>query len=134
MDLKASDSPPPWLPRTKPSELVVRYRDSLRVLSFQHILIESGSEWPTVLAQFRDQLPYLEELSVQWLAQYGLEGGSHVIFPDPSIDPIVPGSGGRRFSLLTKWWMGETRLFGADYQGPGVDKAWDMLIKALECI
>jgi len=49
----------------KLSELIVRYQDSLRVLSFQHILIESGSEWPTVLTQFQDQLLFLKELSVQ---------------------------------------------------------------------
>ncbi len=33
-------------------KLIVHYWDSLCILSFQHILIKSGSEWPTVLAQF----------------------------------------------------------------------------------
>ncbi|KAI9880797.1 MAG: hypothetical protein M1830_000233 [Pleopsidium flavum] len=48
----------------KLSELVVRSRYSLRALSFRHVSIESGSEWPTVLGHLRDQLPSLENFSV----------------------------------------------------------------------
>jgi len=118
----------------KLSELVVRSRYSLRALSFRHVSIESGSEWPTVLGQLRDQLPFLENFSVHWLAHYGREGGTHVMFPTLSSNPVVPGSGGRRFTLAGKKWKGERRIFGAAYQGPGVDKALEMLVKAAEYI
>lgn len=115
-------------------ELVVRSRQSLRALSFRHVCIESGSDWPTVLGLLRGQFPSLEKFSVYWLVHYGRESGNHVMFPTLSSDPVVPGSGGRRLTLAWKKWKGERRVFGADYQGPGVDKALEMLVKAAEYI
>ena len=115
-------------------KLIVRSRCSLRALSFQHVSIESGGDWPTVLGQLRDQLPLLETISVHWLAGYGRESGTHVMFPSLSSNPVVPGSGGRRFTLTGKRWKGERRIFGVDYQGPGVDKALEILVKAAEYI
>lgn len=115
-------------------ELVGRSQQSLRALSLQRVSIESGNDWQTILGLLRGQLPFLEKISVFRLQHHGRESGTHVIFPTLSSKPVVPGSGGRRFTLAWKEWNGERRVSGVEFQGPGVDKALDMLIKAVEYI
>lgn len=118
----------------KLSELLVRSRYSLRALSFRHVAIESGSDWPTVLGQLSDQLPFLENISMRYLFRYRHDGRYQFIFPSLSSNPVVPGSGGRRFTLKWGWRKRESKLFGVDYQGPGVDKALKMLMNAAEVL
>ena len=47
-------------------------------------------------------------------------------------DSVILESGRRRWTLTEKKWKKEKRILGVDYEGPRMDKALDMLVKAAE--
>lgn len=116
------------------SRLIERSHDTLRVLSLRHISIQRLSDWPLALGQLKKHAPLLQKVSIQWLAAYGDEFYHRMRFPSILTDTVFSELGGRSFTMTTKKWKGERRVFGVDYQGPEVEKALKMLVKAAEYI
>ena len=111
------------------SQLIERYRGTLRALSLQQLLIAQLGDWPVVLGRLGSQAPLLESLSVHWLSTYGDEPFSHVMFPGLVSDHVVPESEGRSLTRTTRKVKGENRVFGVSYRGPAVGKALEMLAR-----
>ena len=112
------------------SRLIGRSHDTLRVLSLSKIYLQRLTDWPIVLGQLRDQAPSLHSISIYSLANPDYEAKKIISFSSLIDDPVVPESGGRKFTLIKdrKW----RELIGVEYQGPRVDKALDRLLNALE--
>lgn len=114
------------------SKLLLRFRGSLRVLSFQVVLIQSGGTWVSVFKQLSSELPLLESFSVLHLKEFKPE--DRIMFPALTDNPVVPGSQGRKFSLIEREYRGQPRIFGVSYRGPAMNAALEMLGRSAENI
>ncbi|KAI9749053.1 MAG: hypothetical protein M4579_007024 [Chaenotheca gracillima] len=117
VDLKAVDA----------SRLLLHFRDSLRVLSFLGVNLLSGT-WAEVLQDVRANLPGLQSINVVGLTRRTSES---VVFPTLLDDPVVPDSGGRRFSLPRRDYYKDKVPAGVSYDGPGFDAALEKLAKSV---
>ena len=116
------------------SRLIERSHDTLRVLSLKLVSTERLSDWPIFLGRLRKHATFLQSVSIHWLTTHSYEVHKVVMFPSLLINSVVPDSGGRRWTLTEKKWNKAKRIFGVDYEGPRVDEALDMLVKAAEYI
>ena len=112
------------------SRLIERLHDPLRVFSLTKISLERLTDWPIVLGRLGNQAPFLHSVSICKLKTSNFEANQIIVFPSLVIDPVVPESGGRKFTLTKDQTWGE--IFGVAYQGPRADKAMDKLVKAVE--
>ena len=112
------------------SRLIERLHDTLRVLSLSNIYLQRLTDWPIVLGRLGNQAPFLHSVSIHTLKGSDYEFNHIITFASLIIDPVVPESGGRKFTLIKdrKW----REITGVEYQGPRVDKALDKLLEALE--
>ena len=116
------------------SRLLLRFRSSLRALSFWHVSIQAGGTWMSVLRMLRSDLPLLESICVNHLKEFEPGEKGRIMFPALSENPVVPGSQGRDFSLVSKRFRGEPRIFGVSYSGPEMDVALEILARSVENI
>ena len=116
------------------SRLIEISYNTLRVISLKHVSAERLSDWPIFLGRLRKHAPFLQSVSIYWLRAYNHELYRRVMFPSLLIDSVVPDSGGRRWILTEKKLKKEKRILGVEYEGPRVDMALDMLVKAVEYI
>ena len=116
------------------SRLIERSYNTLRVLSLMHVSAERLSDWPIFLGRLRKHAPFLQSVSIHWIRTYNYDLYQFVAFPGLLIDSVVPHSGGRRWTLTEKKRKKAKRILGVDYEGPRVDMALDMLVKAAEYI
>ena len=123
------------------SRFLLRFRDSLRALTFRHVYIDSGGTWVSILHALRSDLPLLESICVDWVRELNPResevnpgGYASVIFPKLSGNPVVPGSPGQRFELREKKWRGEKRIIGVRYHGPEMNVALGILKSSAETI
>ena len=111
------------------SSLILRFRDSLRVLSLCSVVIISGGTWPAVFGAWRDNLPLLEHMSVKHLGQRG-PPKTRIVFPSIGDDPVVPGTGGRLFDLTYRKLSDEQVVVGVACRGPRMHVAFEKLVSA----
>ena len=112
------------------SNLVLRFRDSLRILSLCSIVITPGGTWPAVFRAWRGSLPLLERISVKHLRNRG-PPKTHIIFPSIGDDPVIPETGGQRFFDLThREFGGEQAIVGVAYRGPSMKMAFEILVRS----
>ena len=116
------------------TELFCRSEDTLHTLNIWNIVIHDGEAWPTILEQCRTQLIHLQRFSLNFLTNYTRHDHARTMYHFPSLseDLIIPGSGGRKFTLTRKNRKGGRSVFGVDYSGARVDNALKMLIDAAE--
>ena len=112
------------------SRLIERLHDPLRVFSLSKICLERLTDWPFVLERLGKQAPFLHSISICELSTPDFDASQIITFSSLIIDPVVPESGGRKFTLTKDQTWGE--IFGVEYQGPRADKALDKLVKAAE--
>ena len=112
------------------SRLIDRWYDTLRELSLSKICLQRPTDWLIVLARLGNQAPFLHSLSIYSLTTSEYESDRTMTFVSLEIDPVVPDSGGRKFTLIKdRVWR---EITGVQYQGPRVDMALDKLLKALQ--
>ena len=111
------------------SELIDRLPDTLRVFSLLCISLNRLTDWPIVLGRLKYQAPFLHSVSLCDLTSSNIENPV-ISFPSLVIDPVVPESGGRKFTLTKNWLWQE--ILGVAYKGPRADKAMEKLVKAIE--
>lgn len=116
------------------SHLIEKSRGTLRALSLQQMSLSCFGDWLAVLELLESQALLLESISVHWLAAYGDEPRTLMVFPSLVNDHIVPGSGGRSVTWRTKRRKGEKRIVGVNYRGPGINEALKMLVSSAEAI
>ncbi|MCJ1362235.1 hypothetical protein MMC16_001337 [Acarospora aff. strigata] len=118
------------------SRFLLRFRDSLRALSFRHVIIDdnSGGTWIPILSNLRSNLPLLESICVHQLKDFKLGDKDRIMFPALSDNPVVPGSQGGRFNLISKKFRGSPRILGVSYCGPRMDVALEILARSAEYI
>ena len=111
------------------SELIDRLPDTLRVFSLLCISLNRLTDWPIVLGRLKYQAPFLHSVSLCDLTSSNIENPV-ISFSSLVIDPVVPESGGRKFTLKKNWLWQE--ISGVTYKGPRADKAMEKLVKAIE--
>lgn len=110
------------------SRLIGRLHDPLRVFSLSHISLERLTDWSIVLERLGKQAPFLHSVFICMLTTATQQ---RITFPSLGIDPVVPESGGREFTLMRDDTFKE--IIGVAYQGPRADKAMDKLAKVVDC-
>ena len=116
------------------SQLIEQSRGTLCALTLRLVSISRFGDWPILLGRLRSLAPLLESISVNWLRAYDEEPCTFLMFPGLVSDHVVPGSGGRSVTWMTKKWKGEKRILRASYRGPNVGEALAMLVKAADTI
>lgn len=118
------------------SRFVFRFRDSLRALSFRQVTIDdtSGSSWISILSNLRSNLPLLESICIHHLKEFKSEVLGRIMFPAIADNPVVPGSQGGRFELMSNKFRGSRRIFGVRYCGSRMDVALGTLARSAEWI
>lgn len=111
------------------SRLIERWHDTLRVLSLSKLRLQRCTDWPIVLGRLKYQAPFLHSVSICDLTSSNIEDNPIISFPSLVIDPVVPESGGRKFTLTkNRLWQ---EILGVAYKGPRADKAMEKLVTAM---
>ena len=114
------------------SGFLLRFRNSLRILSFKHVMIDSDGHWESVFGQLGRKFPLLESICVHSLLREGRPRPIHIaFFPELTDSPVLPGSQDRWVDMGEKKFHRTSRLFCVSYRGPGMDLALEMLVSFL---
>ena len=115
------------------TRFILRFGRSLCTLSFQHVMITSPDTWATLFLTMKSNFPLLKHLRVQHLNELQ-RPKARIIFPLLEKDNEVPETGGRTFELkyktLYRQQQQQQMVVGAEYSGPGVDMALEVLARA----
>jgi len=117
------------------------FQYSLRVLNISCVTIENGT-WASVLKNLGAQLDALWKISIDQLIEQPLllPAASHrerlQCFLSLKNDSIIPGTGGRSFTLVEgNDWAGQCsrkcKVYGINYQGPRMDVALETLASSI---
>ncbi|KAI9847717.1 MAG: hypothetical protein M1837_001965 [Sclerophora amabilis] len=120
------------------SRLLLRFRDSLRAVSFRKVRVQGQSDgiWISIFREMRRELPLLESFSVDHVRDFKnlKRSGDRIVFPALADNQVFAGSQGRRAQLTWREWRGEQRVFGVSHDGPGMDQFLELLARSAEYV